>query len=319
MHTDRPNFSIITPAYQSAATLAATIDSVLAQTDPDWELIVVDDGSTDDTLGIARGFAERDERIRVLTQPNGRTSVARNHAMREARGAWFVFIDADDTLAPTYLEEQRRFIAEHPGHGIYATNAWVCHSNGMRHLFWTGRHNRVYSISLAEELRRNRINVHSTIPREVYERVGEFRPGIQAQDYEYWLRALLAGFTHIMNPRPLVDYHMVDGSVSTNQVGMIESVMNTITRLSTTAPKELTPAFEDSLRIWAGRLEIARMQNRMMDGEYAGARSTFVRNARYLPDWRKIPVGGALVLVSPALYRRVLLRRFERSRALPHS
>ncbi len=314
MESLAPHFSIITPAYRSAATLPAAIASVRAQTDPDWEMLVVDDGSDDDTLAVARAEAQRDDRIRVMTQPNGGPSVARNTAMAAARGRWFVLLDADDELLPTYLESQRRFIARHPGHGIYATNATVVHPNGVRHPFWTGRNARIYSITLAEELKRNRINVHSAFPREVYRTIGGFTPGLRAQDYEYWLRAMVAGFTHIMNPEELVLYHAVDGSLSTDQRIVVGSVTQFLERMSETVPEHLRPLFEDSLPRWRSRLAVAELQHRMMDGEYRHARRTFWANARYLPDWRKIPVGGALVTVSPRLYRRVLLGRFERSR-----
>jgi len=316
MNTTDPHFSIITPAYRSARTIGATIESVQAQTDPDWELIIVDDGSDDDTLAVAQSHAEGDPRIRVLTQANAGTSVARNTAMAAARGGWFVLIDADDTLAPNYLEAQREFIAAHPGHGIYATNAWAVYPGGTRHLFWGGRHNRMRSVTLAEELRRNYISIHSTFPREVYERIGGFKPGIRAQDYQFWLRAMLAGYTHIMNPAPLVVYHVLDGSLSTDQVTVIGFVVGFIEALAQEAPDNVRPDFDAALVGWRARLRIAQMQHRMLEGDYKGARTTFMRNARYLPDWRKVPVGGALVLISPALYRRVLLRRFERSRKL---
>jgi len=319
MNTEPPQFSIITPAYRSAGSIGAAIDSVLAQTDPDWELVIVDDGSDDETFAIAGSYAERDTRIRVLSQANAGTSVARNTAMAASRGMWLVFLDADDELLPTYLENQRAFMTAHPGHGIYATNAWVVYPNGTRHLFWRGRNARLRSIPLAEELGRNYINIHSTVPRELYERVGGFTPGLRAQDYEFWLRAMLAGYTAIMNPDPLVTYHVVDGSLSTDQVVVIGSVAGFIEKLGASAPDELAGQFAVALESWRGRLHIAEMQNRMLEGDYAGARSVFWRNARHLPDWRKIPVGGALVLLSPALYRKVLLGRFERSRKLTQS
>jgi len=316
MNTESPQFSIITPAYRCAGSIGAAIDSVLAQTDPDWELVIVDDGSEDETLAIARSYAERDARITVLSQTNAGTSVARNTAMAASRGRWLVFLDADDELLPTYLENQRTFMSTHPGHGIYATNAWVVYPSGARHLFWRGRNARLRSIPLAEELGRNYINIHSTVPRELYERIGGFTPGLRAQDYEYWLRAMLAGYTAIMNPEPLVTYHVVDGSLSTDQVVVIGSVVDFIEKLGAAAPDEMAGQFTVALARWQGRLRIAQMQNRMLADDYADARSVFWRNARHLPDWRKIPVGGALVLVSPALYRRVLLGRFERSRRL---
>lgn len=98
--------SIIIPAYNSARFLPATLESVLAQTDKGWELIVVDDGSTDRTAQIANDCAARDERIRLTSQPNSGTASARNTgAAAMAKGSEFaLFLDHDDVLKPDALE-----------------------------------------------------------------------------------------------------------------------------------------------------------------------------------------------------------------------
>ena len=75
-----------------------------AQTFDDFELVIVDDGSTDSTLTMAKAFEARDRRIRVFTQPNGGMSAARNTALREARGRFFALLDSDDVWMPTFLE-----------------------------------------------------------------------------------------------------------------------------------------------------------------------------------------------------------------------
>lgn len=316
MITDKPHFSIITPAYRSESTVAAAISSALAQTDPDWEMIVVDDGSDDATAERARQAACGDSRIRILSQANAGPAVARNTALEHASGTWFVLLDADDRLRPNYLEAQRALIARRPGFSVYATNAWSVYPNGSRHLFWGGRYNRERPIVFSDQIRRNLVNVHATFHRSVYEDIGGFVPGLRAQDYEFWIRAMNAGHRVLMNAEPLVDYHVNDGSLSTDQVIVLSSVVGFIERLAADAPREHRLLMERALPIWRGRLAIARMQEEMLDGRYAGARTTFLRNARYLPDWRKIPVGGALVLANPRWYRTILLRRFERSRAL---
>lgn len=282
-------------------------------------MLVVDDGSDDETLSIAEGLALTDARVRVFTQPNAGVSVARNTAMAAARGSFFVLLDADDELAPTYLESQRAFIDAHPGHGIYSTNAWVVQPGGSRRLFWNGRDNRVYSLTLAEELRRNRINVHSTFPREVYETIGGFAPGYRSQDYEFWLRAMIEGYTHIMNPEPLVMYNVLDGSLSTDRVLVVGNIVEFIELLSHEAPMGTGPQFIAALELWRARLRIAQMEERLLAGDPVGARRVFFQNARHLPDWRKIPVGGALIALSPRLYRRVLLGRLDRSRKMAAS
>ena len=100
-----PGVSIITPVYQAERTLESCVESVLAQTFPDWELLLVDDGSTDATPAICRRFAARDSRVRVLSQAvNGGVSAARNRALQQARGDTIAFLDADDQFLPRTLE-----------------------------------------------------------------------------------------------------------------------------------------------------------------------------------------------------------------------
>lgn len=96
--------SIIIPCYNSAAYLAACMDSVLAQTMPDFEAILIDDGSGDNTLELAREIAEKDARIRVYHQENAGVSAARNLGLDHAQGEWITFVDSDDLLPEDALE-----------------------------------------------------------------------------------------------------------------------------------------------------------------------------------------------------------------------
>ena len=96
--------SIIIPCYNSAKYLAACMDSVLAQTMPDFEAILIDDGSKDDTLAIAKAIAEKDSRVRVLAQANSGVSAARNLGLDHCCGEWVTFVDSDDLIVPDMLE-----------------------------------------------------------------------------------------------------------------------------------------------------------------------------------------------------------------------
>ena len=97
-----PRFSVVVPTYDRADSLGATLESVFAQTLPDLELVVVDDGSTDDTL--ARLAEVDDPRLVVESQPNAGPAAARNRGMRRARGAHVAFLDSDDRWHPEFLE-----------------------------------------------------------------------------------------------------------------------------------------------------------------------------------------------------------------------
>lgn len=102
-----PLFSIVIPCLNAAATLGETLDSLLAQTDPDWEALIVDDGSTDGTRALAASYAMRDRRILLLRNPGRGPSAARNLVMDEGAGDILAFCDADDLWAPEKLARMR--------------------------------------------------------------------------------------------------------------------------------------------------------------------------------------------------------------------
>ena len=111
--------SIIMPSYNTANYIAASIQSVLDQTYPNWELIIVDDCSTDDTDAVVAPFLT-DARIRYLkNERNSGAAISRNRALREAKGRWIAFLDSDDLWYPTKLEAQLKFMQSHGYHFSY--------------------------------------------------------------------------------------------------------------------------------------------------------------------------------------------------------
>lgn len=99
-----PLVSIVMPCYNNGQTLARTVESIQTQTQKNWELIAVDDGSKDDTLSVLENLAQGEARMRVLHQKNGGVSAARNAGMEAAKGQWIFFIDADDHLLAHALD-----------------------------------------------------------------------------------------------------------------------------------------------------------------------------------------------------------------------
>src|ERR1044071_7783966 len=111
----QPLVSVIMPAYNAERYIAASVRSVLAQTYQNWELIIVDDGSTDGTAAVAKSFAEADGRVRYVYQPNGRLGNARNTGIRHARGPLIAFLDSDDLWMERKLELQLKAMEEAGG------------------------------------------------------------------------------------------------------------------------------------------------------------------------------------------------------------
>jgi glycosyltransferase involved in cell wall biosynthesis len=118
-----PLVTVLMPARDAAATIEASIRSILAQTLPAWELIVVDDGSTDRTGQIAQAVAATDPRVRVIAGPARGEPAARNLGLAAARGRWTAMLDADDLACPDRLERQVAYLRERPHHAGAASRA----------------------------------------------------------------------------------------------------------------------------------------------------------------------------------------------------
>ncbi|MEM9481567.1 MAG: glycosyltransferase family A protein [Verrucomicrobiota bacterium] len=190
--THRPLFSVVIPAYNAASFLPATVESVLAQKEESWELVIVNDGSSDDTLAVARELARRrPDRIRALNKPNGGVSSARNEGLQSTKGELIAFLDADDLWLEDHLTEL------HVGLGvaeIAVSGARVFRKDldDSEQLFGMDD-NQI--IGFPESLGGFNFIIPSCVGvhRSVYEELGGFdeTPEVQhAEDWDYWLRAI---------------------------------------------------------------------------------------------------------------------------------
>jgi len=112
--TNRPEISVILPTFNRAYLLQKAIESVLAQTFRDWELIVVDDGSSDNTFGVVYPYLEKNGAIRYLRHSNRKLNMTRNAGIQAAFGTWITFLDSDDSYAPLHLESRIEFMRKNP-------------------------------------------------------------------------------------------------------------------------------------------------------------------------------------------------------------
>jgi O-antigen biosynthesis protein len=184
----RPRVSVIVPTYNRADVLPRAMRSVLAQTWTDFELLVVDDGSTDTTRTVVTGL--EDVRVRYLQQPsNGGVAAARNRGLREARGDFIAFLDSDDEWLPDKLAAQLAvFETAPPDVGLVYTGVECVLQDGRRRVDLPEARGDVYR----EMLGRNVIHGGGSnvlMRRNVVATVGFFDEGLRAiEDYEYWLR-----------------------------------------------------------------------------------------------------------------------------------
>lgn len=214
-----PRFSIVIPAYNAEDTLASAIESVFGQTgDISWELVVVDDGSTDATRSIAEGYAARDQRVTVISQPNVGTGGALTTGITQASGEFVVQLGADDELLPEYCSVIAALIDAEPDYDIYASNAYRIMPDGRRELYHQEpRFRRQFSLTVDDLLEAPLIYGTAAFRREWFVRLGGFRAEFYNEDYDFWLRALMAGARHIHTPRPLALYRVRQGQKTADE------------------------------------------------------------------------------------------------------
>ena len=215
--------SVIIPVYNGSAYVGTAIRSVLAQTEPDLELIVVDDGSTDGTPDVVRQFD--DPRLRLLEQTNAGPSAARNLGIAESRGDWVGFLDADDSWRPEKLEAHLRRASERPAAGLTYSSVVVVDEQGalvealkadlegdvlesllFGNVIWGGGSSAI-------------------LRRDVFDRVGGFDPKIKyGEDWEMWLRVASA-YPFAAVPEPLTCRTERRNSYGTDAVAMRDSCL----------------------------------------------------------------------------------------------
>jgi glycosyltransferase involved in cell wall biosynthesis len=223
------DFSILTPAYNASAFIRETIESVQAQTWPSFELLIVDDGSTDGTAEIAAGYARTDPRIRVLRQHNGGAAAARNAAIAVSSGKYFALIDSDDCWTPDYLETQAALFDAHPELDVISANA-INRGGSVDGRLWREADHSLVPVTLHGLLAaEDSFCVLAAFRREVAERLGGFDGSLRKnEDYDFWIRAAATGHRLAFYGRPLAYYRRRSESLSSNEAEMLDGILRVL-------------------------------------------------------------------------------------------
>ena len=215
--TPKPAVSILTPAYDVARFIGATLDSVLAQTVADWEMVVVDDGSQDGTAAVVA--TRPDPRIRLIRQANAGVSAARSRAVEAARGGAVLFLDADDWLAPDALARLLAALRAAPPNavGAYGAYAFVGEDAApgdppLRRKSGPFPAGDILERLVVQNLFAN--GGHLLLRREAVDRAGPFLSHVRyGEDWEYWIRLALQGpFAVVPGAVPLLFVRQRTGS-----------------------------------------------------------------------------------------------------------
>jgi len=307
----RPRFTVIVPAYNAEPYISETIRSILAQTYDDWELVVVNDGSTDATEDIVMRFAEQDRRIRLLSQPNGGCSSASNAAWRAAHGEYVCILGADDLYLAEYLETQSRFIDGNPGFDIYTCNGMKFYPDGATTPYFTDpRHQSVTEFVLDDFLESNPIFGAAVFKRAMIERLGGYREDLlNAEDYDFWIRAVASGARVLHNPIVLAHYRKHPGNKSGNAAAAARALVRILEELAQRPGLDQSVSEHLARVLTRRRAAVKRreLESRMLAGDLAGARSAFWSARRGFASRSKYAAALGLVLVSPRLYTRLIL------------
>jgi len=225
-----PYFSIIIPCYNVEPYVEESIKSVSEQTFDDWEAIIVNDGSTDNTEKIISEFAKKDKRIKYFSKCNEGIGSTRNFAIKKACGKYIAFLDADDLWMPDYLESQNEFLKgiNHNYYFIY-TNAFIILENKKTSLKYypnviNFQPTLNKSVSLKDLIRRNIIFSMIIFPRQMFFDAGGFDSDLRAgEDYDFWLRAIYKGYKAVFNPMIKAYYRIRKNSLSNDREKLLEA------------------------------------------------------------------------------------------------
>ena len=285
---DVPAVSVVIPLYNKGPYIARALNSVLAQTFQDFEVIVVDDGSTDDGAEVVSGF--RDPRIRLIQQENQGVSAARNRGIEAARAELVAFLDADDEWLPGFLETILRLRTLYPGAGLYGT-AYEVHFPGsiVQRVYVKDEGDRLLSsyFGALVNFGSNIFNSSSfAAPKNVLIGVGGYFLGEKwNEDGTLWGKIALQ-YPVAYSPEVCSIYHQHSAN---NSTGVTEYLRNPFLQYLSTLPQDELLGRDDVeyLREYCDFCRLAAVSRNIYSGYGAQARQELssVKSPRY--TWKK--------------------------------
>ena len=225
-----PLISVVIPAYNAGQFLDETLESVLSQTYENWECIIVNDGSTDKTESIAKKWCEKDARFRYFYKENSGASDTRNLGIKEARGEYIAFLDADDILTPDSLEVRINVLIEQ-NVDLVATKLQhftdklpkVSKNNARQDVLYYAKE------GLTQLMAFNKVTPSTVLcKKSVMDEVGGFTWHKKAEDLHCWLKVLFAGYKIYRIDETLLLYRLVENSMSSTDRNCSKEVFEII-------------------------------------------------------------------------------------------
>jgi glycosyltransferase involved in cell wall biosynthesis len=278
-----PKVSVIIPCFNSQNTIQETIESVLAQTMQDFELIVVDDGSTDDTKQILSDFGNR---VKYLYRENGGQSAARNTGIRAAIGEFVAFVDSDDLWCPDKLEKQIRILEDTTVDWCYCDCLYFCNSDSTS----LGKHSDLFYPAkegwIAKSLLLGNCIASPTplIRRSIFDQCGLFdeSPLFRiGEDWEMWLR-IAAQYPVGYRAEVLAKHreHTFSLSFGADPMTALASHLAVIEKITALYPQDLMPIKEKAMAFYAARFS----KSAWLNGNIVNAKE-LIQQAESLDPW----------------------------------
>jgi len=242
-YTKNPLVSVVLPVYNGAGTIRRAIDSILGQSFTDFRCIIINDGSTDNTLEILASYD--DERINILNQENKGLVASLNRGILASRGKYIARMDADDIALSSRLERQVEFMERNPSVGVVGSLAKLIYSDGKERI----RYRPIDSRAIRKNIIRINPFTHSSvmIRKEIFDKVNLYdtlkdgSKGILVEDYDLWIRILARGYGLANIPEVLMICYREPDSIMRKRSLKVKIKQQTLSRIY--AIKELNLGF----------------------------------------------------------------------------
>lgn len=302
--------SIIMPAYKTAGFIAASIDSVLAQTYANWELVIVDDGSPDDVLQVIEPYLT-DSRIVCRSFTNGGLATARNRGIELATGEFMALLDSDDLFEPTYLDEMMARFAADPGLSFVTCDATMFGVPTREGRRFSEFESQAGEITLDRVLARQ-FNIFICVTARLADvrAAGSFNTALRAaEDFDLWTKLLASGKRAGYVAKPLVRYRRRADSLSAATPFLMLNLIRVYVDRLADLPADSASAVIVRQRLKAAleAVDLSIGERALYDGDLEKA-GRFLEEAMPRPSlsWR---LTLFLMKFAPAIARPILRRR----------
>jgi glycosyltransferase involved in cell wall biosynthesis len=312
-----PEVSIIIPAYNVALFIGETLQSVLNQEYQNFEVIVVNDGSTDDTEQIIQAFLPRFQgRLHYLKQQNAGPAAARNKAIRQAQGQFIALLDADDQWLPEYLSEMIAALKSNASLGIISPNAEYFGATRLAGKTFQDVYPPIEPVTWEKLLaRKSKIFISSVFRREILNEVGmldESPETIGCEDFDLWLRMGRQGHRFSFMRRVLVRYRRHENSLSAGGVNICAGTIHVYEKFlrQPDISSDERQIIQQQISQEKAQMHLAKAHKFILSGKYDAAQDQ-LKQVRQYSARTKIAIAQVGLRIAPSWVAAYLRRSQE--------